>query len=112
MKQINSKTITQQAKYWDLFSRIVPIIFVIVASVYYFNNYTSIDILVWTAIILFGITSLLWWWWTLMTIIKLSTILNEAYDKFYSISQEIDTLKENISNVNANSRKRPKSTEN
>lgn len=112
MTQLNSKKISQQAKYWDLFSRIVPIIFVVVASAYYFNNYTSIDFLVWTAIILFGITSLLWWWWTLTTIIKLSSILNEAYDKFYSISKEIDTLKENISNVNTGSRKRPKSTEN
>jgi hypothetical protein len=113
MKQFNLINIPRQAKYWDLFSRIVPIIFVIVASVYYFNQYTTIGILVWTGIILFGVTSLVWWWWTLFTIIKLFSVLNEAHEKFHSISNEISTLKEHIENAtDTTGRQRRKSTKN
>lgn len=113
MTKFNIKTIAQQARYWDLFSRIVPIIFVLVASVYYFNQYTTIGILVWIGVILFGVTSLIWWWWTLFTIIKMFTVLNEAHEKFISISNEINTLREHVEHATDTARRqRSKSTEN
>lgn len=103
--------VTRQAKYWDYFSRIVPLAFVVLAAVFYFNHNTDLEILVWIGIILFCLTSLVWWWWTLRTIIKLSIVLNDAQEKFYTLHHDLSTIKDNITHAKSTgSRQRTKSS--
>lgn len=47
----------------------------------------------------------IWWWWSLATIVKITKIMNTAYEQFEEIRQDIRTVKQDISKVKRSSRK-------
>ena len=111
-KKLIISEILKQATWWDYFSRIVPLLFVIVSASFFFNHYTNLELLVWVGIIMFAVTSLIWWWWTLYNIYRLTKILDDSYENFVSVVEELSNLKDSLDENSPNNRQRRKSSKN
>ena len=70
--------IREQARLWDMYAKISPIVFVIVMGVLWFLDLVHHTHILWAGAILFGITAITWLFWTVLTIGKIASLLRNA----------------------------------
>jgi len=94
--------IEAQVQLWDMFARVVPIIFLVFAL-----GLVCLGIIDWkeafyAALAVFAVTAVTWWFWTIYTIRHLvhtlhraSKNLHEVREEFKQISREVHDTKPN-----------------
>jgi len=92
--------IEQQVERWDLFARLVPTIFLLIALVLVTTNIIDFETAFWVGMGLFACTAVTWWFWTIYTIRHLVKVLNrastnllEVREEFRFVSKELKDLK-------------------
>lgn len=97
---INLDKIERQVERWDWFARIVPIVFLIFATVLVCLGVIDWKEAFWAALSIFAVTAVTWWFWTIYTIRHLvhtlhraSKNLTEVRDEFRKVSIEVEKIK-------------------
>tara|TARA_B100000925_G_scaffold195366_1_gene147907 strand:- start:751 stop:1107 length:357 start_codon:yes stop_codon:yes gene_type:complete len=101
-KQADIKTIETQVERWDMFARVVPILFVGFALVLVCFGVIDYKQAFWAGLGVFAVTAVTWWFWTIYTIRHLvhtlhraSKNLGEVREEFKLISKEVNDIKPN-----------------
>ena len=66
------ETIAKQARVWDTYARIAPIVALGTASVSYYINHNFLDSVILTGIALAITTLIIWWFWAVYAIARLA----------------------------------------
>lgn len=90
-KDLNN--IQQQAQLWNLYAIGSPTTLILFVIVLHVLDALSYDILFWSSIIVFGLSSVIWWAWAVVTIYKLTETLKQADENFTLILEEIREFK-------------------
>ena len=92
--------IEAQVAIWDMFARIVPIVFLVFALGLVCLGIIDWEEAFWAALGVFAITAVTWWFWTIYTIRLLvqtlhraSKNLGEVREEFKKISKEVHDTK-------------------
>ena len=94
--------IEAQVAIWDMFARIVPIVFLVFALGLVCLGIIDWEEAFWAALGVFAVTAVTWWFWTIYTIRHLvhtlhraSKNLGEVREEFKHISKEVNDIKPN-----------------
>ena len=97
-KQIEK--IEAQVQLWDMFARIVPIVFLVFALGLVCLGIIDYKQAFWAALSVFAVTAVTWWFWTIYTIRLLvrtlhraSKNLGEVREEFKKVSREVHDTK-------------------
>ena len=97
-KQIEK--IEAQVQLWDMFARIVPIVFLVFALGLVCLGIIDYKQAFWAALSVFAVTAVTWWFWTIYTIRLLvrtlhraSKNLSEVREEFKKVSREVHDTK-------------------
>jgi len=86
--------IRKQAELWDMYAKISPFIFLIIAgSLWAFGIIEHTDAF-YTAAVIFGLTAVTWWFWIVRTIAKLASLLRSADDGVQETLRDLRDIKE------------------
>lgn len=86
--------IREQARLWDMYAKISPIIFLIVMSVLWFLDLVHHTHILWAGAIIFAVTAVTWWFWTVHTIGKIAKLLRNADDGVQDALHNLRDIKE------------------
>ncbi len=99
---MTEEQIKKQVERWDLFARIVPTTFLVLAGTFIFFDIIDFEQAFWFGLACFAFTAVSWWFWTIYTIRKLvntlhkaSSDLGEVRKEFVEIHKELEGLKNN-----------------
>lgn len=94
--------IEAQVAIWDMFARVVPIVFLVFALGLVCLGVINYEQAFWAALSVFAVTAVTWWFWTIYTIRLLvqtlhraSKNLGEVRLEFRKISKEVQDTKPN-----------------
>lgn len=93
MNKDDLDSIQKQARLWNFYAIASPVTLIIFVIILHILDSLHYDILFWTSIFVFGISSVIWWAWAVVTIYKLSETLKKADENFVLILQEIREFK-------------------
>jgi CBS domain containing-hemolysin-like protein len=82
------KRIEMQVERWDLFARLVPTVFLVIAMGLVALGIISFATAFWTGIGLFAATAVTWWFWTIYTIRQLIKTLARASQNLLEVKTE------------------------
>lgn len=98
--QIKIDKIEAQVQIWDMFARVVPIVFLVFALGLVCLGVINYEQAFWAALAVFAVTAVTWWFWTIYTIRLLvqtlhraSKNLGEVREEFKNISKEVHNTK-------------------
>ena len=98
--QIKIDKIEAQVQIWDMFARVVPIVFLVSALGLVCLGVIHYEQAFWAALAVFAVTAVTWWFWTIYTIRLLvqtlhraSKNLGEVREEFKNISKEVHNTK-------------------
>jgi len=99
LKNLNKGTkgtdaIRDQARLWDIYAKISPIIFIVVAGVMWLLNIVQHDQILWAGAIIFAVTAVTWWFWTVHTIGKIAQLLRSADDGVRETLHDLRDIKD------------------
>ena len=93
------RRIEQQVERWDLFAKLVPTAFLIIAMILVSFGILSFAAAFWAGVGLFAATAVAWWFWTIYTIrylvhtlARASRNLVEVKTEFVEIHKEVKAL--------------------
>ena len=99
-KEANMKHIEKQVERWDMFARVVPIIFLVLSLGLVCVGIIDWKEAFWAGLAVFAVTAVTWWFWTIYTIRHLvqtlhraSKNLGEVREEFKKISKEVHDTK-------------------
>tara|TARA_B100000902_G_C27155724_1_gene836060 strand:- start:419 stop:745 length:327 start_codon:yes stop_codon:yes gene_type:complete len=99
-KEANMKHIEKQVERWDMFARVVPIIFLVLSLGLVCVGIIDWKEAFWAGLAVFAVTAVTWWFWTIYTIRHLvqtlhraSQNLSEVREEFKRVSKEVDDLR-------------------
>lgn len=99
---MTEKDIEKQVERWDLFARLVPTVYLIVAGCFLLFGIIDFKTVFWVGVAGFAFTAVSWWFWTIFTIRKLvytlhraTADLGEVRNEFQDINKEIEKLRNN-----------------
>jgi len=88
--------IEQQVERWDLFARLVPTIFLLIAIVLVTTNIIDFETAFWVGMGLFACTAVTWWFWTIYTIRYLVKVLNRASTNLQEVREEFKKVSKDL----------------
>ena len=98
--EIKIDKIEAQVQLWDMFARVVPIVFLVFALGLVCLGIIDYKQAFWAALAVFAVTAVTWWFWTIYTIRHLVQTLHratknlgEVREEFKNISREIHDTK-------------------
>ena len=98
--QIKIDKIEAQVQIWDMFARVVPIVFLVFALGLVCLGVINYEQAFWAALAVFAVTAVTWWFWTIYTIRHLvhtlhraSKNLHEVREEFKKVSKEVQDIK-------------------
>ena len=100
MDDNKQREIERQVDRWDLYARLVPTIFLIIALSLVACDVIDFETAFWVGLGLFACTAVTWWFWTIFTIRLLvrtlhraSKNLGEVREEFKEIAKEVQDMK-------------------
>ena len=101
IEEATHRKIERQDGQWDIYARIMPTLFLLVAITLVWSGYIDFAQAFWLGLGLFSVTAVTWWFWTIFTIRLLvrtlsraSKNLEEVKDEFKLIHKEVKALKD------------------
>ena len=101
LEEEKHRKIEKQVGNWDIYARIMPTLFLLVALVLVWTGYIDFAQAFWLGLGLFSVTAVTWWFWTIFTIRLLvrtlsraSKNLEEVKDEFIKIHKEVKALRD------------------
>ena len=101
IEEAKHRKIERQVGQWDIYARIMPTLFLLVAITLVWSGYIDFAQAFWLGLGLFSITAVTWWFWTIFTIRLLvrtlgraSRNLEEVKNEFKLIHKEVKALKD------------------
>lgn len=91
--------IEKQVEQWDKAAKFFPIFFGIFAAGIYLLGFCTLDTLFKIAVVLFGITAVIWWFWTIYSIRQLTVSLNKAGENLDDVRKDFTIISEEIKNI-------------
>ena len=98
-KQEDITKIEDQVQRWDMFARVIPIIFLIGALGLVCLGVIDYKQAFWAGLAVFAVTAVTWWFWTIYTIRHLvhtlhraSKNLGEVREEFKRVSKEVHDI--------------------
>ncbi len=95
------RKIETQVGQWDIYARIMPTLFLLVAIVLVWSGFIDFSQAFWLGLGLFSVTAVTWWFWTIFTIRLLvrtlsraSKNLDEVKDEFKEIHKQVRALRD------------------
>ena len=102
IEEAKHRKIERQVGQWDIYARIMPTLFLLVAITLVWSGYIDFAQAFWLGLGLFSITAVTWWFWTIYTIRQLVKTLNRASKnlaevraEFKSVAQDIEAMRSN-----------------
>ena len=96
MDDATSARITKQVERWDLYARIVPTIFLIIAGILIVTGVINFAQAFYVGLGLFAVTAVTWWFWTIYTIRHLVKTLHEASNGLLDVKNEFKHINKEI----------------
>lgn len=100
MDDNKQREIERQVDRWDLYARLVPTIFLVIALSLVASGVIDFETAFWVGLGLFACTAVTWWFWTIFTIRLLvrtlhraSKNLGEVREEFKEIAKEVQDMK-------------------
>jgi len=100
IEEAKHRKIERQVGQWDIYARIMPTLFLLVAITLVWSGYIDFAQAFWLGLGLFSITAVTWWFWTIFTIRLLvrtlhraSKNLGEVREEFKDIAKEVQKLR-------------------
>ena len=91
-KQADITKIEAQVERWDMFARVIPIIFLIGALGLVCLGVIDYKQAFWAGLAVFAVTAVTWWFWTIFTIRQLVKTLNRASRNLGEVRQEFKDI--------------------
>ena len=91
--RMQDERIETQVERWDLFARITPTVFLIIAIILISTGYIDFGQAFWIGLGLFAVTAVTWWFWTIYTIRHLIRTLNRASRNLGEVRDEFKDVK-------------------
>ena len=85
-----------QVERWDLFARLVPTVFLVIAMGLVALGIISFATAFWTGIGLFAMTAATWWFWTIYTIRQLIKTLARASQNLLEVKTEFVEINKQV----------------
>jgi len=94
-KYMNNKNrIEKQVARWDLYAKIAPTFFLVVATIALTYGITSFDTLFNIGMVLFAFTAVTWWFWTIFTIRYIINLMSVATQDLIDVKQDLKEIRE------------------
>lgn len=87
-----SKKIEKQVERWDLYAKLAPTFFLVIAFVCLALG-VSFETLFSAGMVLFALTAVTWWFWTIFSIRYLVTLLRRATTNLIEVGDELKEVK-------------------
>jgi hypothetical protein len=92
-KDIPNK-IKKEVFYWNLFAKISPLVFAIVALILYQSGVVPIQWLIVAGTAIFVVVAVTWWFWTVNTIGHISNRVHKAETGVQEVLTDLKVIKE------------------
>ena len=86
--------IERQVARWDLYAKIAPTVFLIIATISLAYGITSFDTLFNIGMIFFAFTAVTWWFWTIITIRYIIRLMSGATQDLIDVKQDLKEIRE------------------
>lgn len=93
-EQITLEKIEKQVERWDLFAKLSPTLFLLIAFLFLLFDLSFFHILFLVGIVFFSITTVVWWFWTLFNIRYLTRFFKKATTNLIEVTEDLKKLKE------------------
>ena len=90
------KRIESQVERWDLFAKLVPTVFLVIAMGLVTLGIISFATAFWAGIGLFAMTAATWWFWTIYTIRQLIKTLARASQNLLEVKTEFVEINKQV----------------
>jgi len=97
-KEIPDK-IRRQVKWWDLYAKVMPILYLLIGAVVYYAGMAELENLLWVGFGVLIITAVLWWFWTVNVIGEISERTNKAENGIQEVLHDIKQIKELVKEI-------------
>lgn len=106
VEQKYDQGILKQVSIWSVLASVLPLSTISFIGFCYLTGFDHwIEIVATLSLTGLIFVAAIWWWWGLTTIVKITKIMNTAYEQFEEIRQDIRSVKQDISKVKRSSRK-------
>lgn len=96
MDQEQATKISLQVERWDLYARLTPTIFLIIAGILIITGVINFAQAFYVGLGLFAVTAVTWWFWTIYTIRHLVKTLHEASNGLQDVKNEFKHINKEI----------------
>lgn len=93
MAHLISTTLKKQINWWQWFSIVAPISFLVGGVFSVYTNISSLIEIIYFGCFLFGLTCLAWWHWCLYTMIRMLSIMKDTDEHFEKVTGELAQLR-------------------
>jgi surface polysaccharide O-acyltransferase-like enzyme len=91
-----NQKIVQQVERWDLYARLTPTLFLVIAGLLLLLDIVSQQTILYVGLTGFAFTAVVWWWWAIFTIKYLVMVLNSASKGISEVAQEVKSVTDEI----------------
>ena len=88
--------IESQVERWDLFAKLAPTVFLIIAMVLVSLGIITFTTAFWVGIGMFASTAVVWWFWTIYTIRQLIKTLARASQNLLEVKKEFVEINKQV----------------
>ncbi len=97
-----TQQIERQVKLWDMFARVVPLIFLGFSLLLICLGVIDYQQAFWAAFAVFAVTAVTWWFWTIYTIRHLVNTLHRASKNLGEVRAEFKQISKDIHDTKPN----------
>jgi surface polysaccharide O-acyltransferase-like enzyme len=91
-----NQKIAKQVERWDLYARLTPTLFLVIAGLLLLLDIVSQQTILYVGLTGFAFTAVVWWWWAIFTIKYLVMVLNSASKGISEVAQEVKSVTDEI----------------